>query len=527
MKNIAQTPVITGLPWKERVLKAQAQGEILLKETEFLKSQLRLLIAKRFGSSSEKTNKNQLSLSDPVFNEAEATADPSAPEPELVTVRGHERAKSKGKKGIDFRGLPENIIEYYLPEEKMTCSCGNRRHIIGQEITRELRYVPAQISVDVHVQHIYGCGECVARGDGTEPVMVTAPKPTRAFPSSIASPSLVSHIIEEKHVMGVPLYRQEKQWERRGIALSRQNMSNWIMQAAENWFEPIYDKMKSTLLAQDIILADETTVQVLNEEGKKAESKSFMWLYRSGRYEPGIVLYEYQPSRARGHPEEFLKGFKSHLTTDGYAAYNGLPGVTNVGCFAHCRRKFDEAIKVGGGKNKDPKALEGLDFCNRLFHIEQELKDLISEERYEERLLQSKPVLEAFLSWLHKTKEESLPQTHLGKAVQYTLNQWTQLNTFLLDGRLEIDNNRSERSIKPFVISRKKFLFCITARGAKASAITFSLIESAKENGLKPFEYLEYLLEELAKATIKDLDRFMPWSEDIPDYCRTPKRDWN
>jgi len=167
--------------------------------------------------------------------------------------------------------------------------------------------------------------------------------------------------------------------------------------------------------------------------------------------------------------------------------------------------------------------LEGLNFCNRLFRIEQELKDITPEKRYEERLLQSKPVLEAFLEWLHKTKEETLPQTHLGKAVQYALNQWTPLNAFLLDGRLEIDNNRSERSIKPFVISRKNFLFCITPRGAKASAITFSLIESAKENDLKPFEYLEYLLKELPSATTKDLDRFMPWSEDIPDYCRTSK----
>lgn len=524
MKNISQTPITTESSWKERALKAEAQVELLSREMEYLKAQLRLLIAKRFSPSSEKTNKNQLTLFDSVFNEAEATADLSASEPELVTIKEHKRVKSKGKKGIDLESLPENIIEYHLPEEEMACSsCGNRRHVIGQEITRELRYIPAQMSVDVHIQYIYGCRSCEISGDGSEPVVITAPKPNRAFPGSIASPSLAAHVIEEKYVMGVPLYRQEQKWSRRGIALSRQNMSNWIMHAAENWFEPIYEKMKATLLEQDIILADETTVQVLNEKGKKAESKSYMWLYRSGRYGPGIVLYEYQPSRARGHPEEFLKEFKGYLTTDGYAAYNGLPGVTNVGCFAHCRRKFDEAIKAGGGKKKNPKALEGLNFCNRLFRIEQELKGITPEKRYEERLLQSKPVLEAFLEWLHKTKEETLPQTHLGKAIQYALNQWTPLNAFLLDGRLEIDNNRSERSIKPFVISRKNFLFCITPRGAKASAITFSLIESAKENDLKPFEYLEYLLKELPSATTKDLDRFMPWSEDIPDYCRTSK----
>lgn len=198
-----------------------------------------------------------------------------------------------------------------------------------------------------------------------------------------------------------------------------------------------------------------------------------------------------------------------------------------MGCWAHARRGFSDAIKASGGKSKNPKAPEGLGFCNQLFEIEQDLTNLIPTERHEERLRRSEPVLEAFLAWLHKTKEESLPQSHLGKAIQYCLNQWTPLNAFLLDGRLEIDNNRSERSIKPFVISRRDFLFCITPRGARASAVTFSLTESAKENDLKPFEYLEYLLKELPNASTDDLDKFMPWSQSIPQHCRTPKRKYN
>ena len=328
-----------------------------LKRLEYLEAQIRLLTAKRYGRSSEKTPKNQLNLFEDVFNEAEATAEPFAPEPELITVSAHKRAKPKAKKGVSLEGLPEKVIEYRLTEEELVCSCGHERHIIGQEITKELVVVPAQLYVNKHVQYIYGCRHCENNGDGTEPVVVAAPKPNRAFPGSIASPSVVAHIIEEKYVMGVPLYRQEQQWARKGINLSRQNMSNWIMHA-QTWLQPIYDRMKAKLLEQGIIHADETTLQVLNEDGKKAESQSYMWLYRSGRFGPGIVLYEYQPSRAREHPREFLKGFKGYLVTDAYAGYNDIPDVI-VGCWAHARRGFDEAIKAAGKGRKNLKQRKG------------------------------------------------------------------------------------------------------------------------------------------------------------------------
>lgn len=526
--NTNETSTTTEQSWQERAKKAEAQVQSLLHEVEYLKAQMRVLTAKRYGASSEKSkqNSNQLSLFDSAFNEAEASAEAFAPEPELITVPAHTRKKSKGKKGQILDGLPENIIEYHLPEEEMVCSCcGNQRHVIRQEMTRELAVVPPQFYVNVHVQDVCGCRHCEMNGDGSEKVIVTAPKPNRAFPGSIASPSVVAHVIEEKYVMGVPLYRQEQQWARRGVQLSRQNMANWVVHAAQNWFEPIYNRMKDVLLAQDIIMADETSVQVLREDGKAPESKSFMWVYRSGRYEPGMVLYEYQPSRAKEHPKEFLRNFKGYLITDGYAAYSGLPkDVVNAGCWAHARRKFDEAIKASGGKKKNPKALEGLEFINELYDIERELHEHDPESRYLERLLRSKPHLEAFSAWLEATRQECLPKSHLGTAINYCLKQWKPLNSFLLDGRLEIDNNRTERSIKSFVIARKNFLFCVAPYGAKASAVTFSLIESAKENGLKPFEYLKYLLEELPNASAQDLDKFMPWSEHIPEHCRTPKR---
>ncbi len=526
MKKTPETQTTTENIWQKRAEKAEAQVEILMHEIEYMKAQMRLMSAKRYGSSSEKTNENQLRLFDG-FNEVEATAEPFAPEPEvdLITVPEHKRAKKKSKKNNNLDGLPENIIEYHLPEEEMACSCcGHERHVINQEITRELHYVPAEISVNVHVQNIYGCRNCESKADGSQSMIIFAPKPERAFAGSIASPSVAAHIIDEKYVMGVPLYRQEKQWARRGVNLSRQNMANWVIHAANNWFEPIYERMKETLLAEDVIHADETGLQVLQEPGKKAESKSYMWLYRSGRYGPGAVLYEYQPSRAAEHPIKFLSGFKGYLITDGYAAYGKVPDVTNAGCWAHARRKFDDAIKAAGGKDKNPKAREGLDFCNKLFHIEKTLRDSTPEKRYEERLLHSKPVLEAFLVWLQEIKEISLPQSHLGKAIDYCLKQWESLNIFLLDGRIEIDNNRAERSIRPFVMARKNFMFCNTPKGAKSSAITFSLIESAKENGLNPYEYLKYLLEELPSTSTKDLDKFLPWSKEIPEHVKTPKK---
>ena len=264
-------------------------------------------------------------------------ADASAPEPEVIVVPEHKRKKAKGKKGASLEGLQENIIEHHLPEEEMACSCcGQESHVIKQEVSRELKYIPASLSVDVHVQHIYGCRHCEAHGDGETSTIVAAPEPKRAFPGSIASPSVVASIIDEKFVMGVPYYRQEQQWTRRGCNISRQNMANWVIRAAETWLEPMYEHMKDLLLAEPIILADETTVQVLQEEGKKPESKSYMLVYRTGRYGPGIVLYEYQPSRARVHPREFLKDFKGYLVSDGYQAYTGIsPDIINAACLAH------------------------------------------------------------------------------------------------------------------------------------------------------------------------------------------------
>lgn len=522
MKNTLATPQnIKEYSWQERALRAEALLDETQKRLQYLEAQVRLLTTKRFGASSEKTPSNQLSLFDDVFNEAEASAKPFAPEPDLseVKVTSYKRKKKRTREEL-FEGLPENIIHHHLPKEEMVCSCGHPRHVIRQETSRELRIVPAQFWVDVHIQDVCGCRHCEQHGDIEKSPVVTAPRPARAIPHGIGSPSAVAYVMEQKYVMGTPLYRLEKQWERQGIPLSRQTMANWIVYCAERWLAPIYDRLKTHLLQQIIVMADETTVQVLQEPGKKAQSSSYMWLYRTGRDAPKIVLYDYQSSRGKEHPKKFLEGFTGFLCTDGYQGYNSVEGVTHVGCWSHARRYFDEAVKASGGKGKNPKAKEGLDFCNRLFHLERKWRELTPEERHQKRLLESKPVLEAFLAWLEVTNAYCVPKSHLGKAITYCLNQWQPLTAFLLDGRLYIDNNSSECSIKPYVIARKNFLFCITPKGASASAITFSIIETAKENGLKPFEYLEYLFTHLPSTTSQELDQYMPWSKTLPDNCR-------
>jgi hypothetical protein len=304
-------------------------------------------------------------------------------------------------------------------------------------------------------------------------------------------------------------------------------MANWVLNVADPWLKVIYDRLHEKLLERDILHADETTLQVLKEPGRSAETKSYMWLYRTGRDGPPIVLYEYQTTRASKHPDRFLSGFEGYLQTDGYSGYGKLTGITLVGCWAHARRKFTEALKAlpAAQKDKPVAASVGLEYCNRLFAIERQLKDVSDKERYDKRLEKSKPLLDEFYIWLKKQKQQVLPKSAFGQAITYCLNQWDGLNSFLLDGRLEIDNNRAERSIKPFVIGRKNWLFTNTPRGARGSAIIYSIIETAKGNNLKPYNYLVYLFEQLPNIDTGDqaaIDRLLPWSDTLPEECRMP-----
>lgn len=508
--------------WSEIVSKHEshiARLEQKLKEMEllvrFYEEQFRLAKHRQFGASSEKSRYdiNQLSI----FNEAETTAEPALAEPELIEIEKHYRKAKRASSDRLPEDLPIEVVEHELPAEERVCpECGEPLHTMGRETRREMKVIPAQVIVVEHVQHIYSCRNC-ENNEISVPIL-KAPMPAPVIKGSFASAEAVAHIMTQKFVMGSPLYRLEQEFHRNDIMLSRQTMSNWLIRCALDWLSPIYEQMKAELLEHEVLFADETTLQVLHEPGKIAQSKSYMWLYRTGGDAVNsIVLYEYQPDRRAIHPLNFLRGFSGYLHADGYDGYHKLPkNIVIVGCWSHCRRKYDEAIKSLPEKDREGSAaLRGIQYCDKLFEIERKLTDLLPEDRYERRQEVAKPVVEEFFSWAESLKV--LPKSGIGKAVYYTISQSKYLERYLLDGRLECNNNRSERSIKPFVIGRKNWLFNNTPKGALASSIIYSIIETAKENGLNPFDYLTRLFKNAPNVDFHNdpniLESFMPWRQ--------------
>ena len=501
----------------------------LTQKVEWLLGQFKLAQQHRFGSSSEKSEYDGYEQPN-IFNDVEATTNVHFEEPELAEIKKHFR---KRKRLVNDR-LPNNLpiekVEHDLPPEEQIChECSGSLHVMGRETRRELVLVPAQAKIREHIKKVYACRDC-ERDELGVPI-IKAPVDNPVIKGSFASPEAIAHIMYQKFVMGAPLYRQEQDWNRQGIMLSRQTMSNWLLRATEDYLEPIYDAFKELLLLNDTLHADETTLQVLREPGKTPQSKSYMWLYRASGYNSNgnkatypIVLYDYQPDRKAKRPAEFLKGFKGYLHTDGYEAYHTLPkDIIVVGCWAHARRKFDEALKRLTATNRDDtNAALGKRYCDKLFRLERDFAELSPDERYQKRLELSKPVMDEFFAWVKNLKP--MPKTPIGVAAKYVLGQRIYLERFLLDGRLEISNNRAERSIKPFVIDRKNFLFANTPRGAKASAIMFSIIETAKECGLNPFRYLTHIFEMAPNGDVRNdyslLGALLPYS--APTSCREP-----
>lgn len=466
------------------------QNNDLQQRIDYLMAQMRLARRRQFGSSSEKSEYDQLSL----FDEAEAYADEKTPEPQVSEVKAHYRKKAAQSKEKLPENLPVEIIEHTLPEEEQSCpECGHHLHVIGKNVRETLKLIPAKAVIERHIQYVYGCRDC-EKNACSAPV-IKAKANTPLIKGSIASAEAVAQLMTQKFVMGVPLYRQEQEWNRNGIPLSRQTMSNWLIKCTEDYLVPIYDRLHEQLVQREVLHADETTLQVLHEEGKPPQSKSYMWLYRtSGDAKYPIVLYEYQPDRKAERPRDFLKGFQGYLHADGYSGYHRLQyEITVVGCWAHARRKFDEALKGLPEKARSGSlSLRAKQYCDKLFDLESKFSELSADERYLKRQEKSKPLMEEFFQWLRAQNASS--KSAFGNAVEYVLGQHKYLARYILDGRLEISNNRAERSIKPFVIGRKNFLFANTARGAKVSAVMYSLVETAKENGINPYDYLVWVL---------------------------------
>jgi transposase len=468
-----------------------------------LQERLNIALAQRYAASSEQCSPDQIRL----FNEAEAEVPTDRVEEAratAVTIAEHTR-QTRGRQPLPEH-LPRIDVLHELPEAERVCPHdGAALKAIGTVISEQLDIVPATIRVLKHIRTTYACdcGRCIK----------TAPLPPQPIPKSLASPGLLAHITVSKYQDALPLYRQEQILQRIGVDIPRATLANWMIQAGQ-LIQPLINLLRDRLLAYDIIQMDETTVQVLKEPGKTAQAKSYLWVQRGGPPEQPILLYDYDPSRGAGVPKRLLEGFNGTLQTDGYAGYNAAVcahQLTHLGCFAHARRKFDEALKAQGKHKRRGLAHRGLALIQKLYGVEKAVRHAASAERYTYRLKHAQPILDELRTWLDEALPQVPPQSATGKALNYLHNEWHKLIGYLNDGRLEIDNNRAENAIRPFVIGRKNWLFSDSVRGVNASANLYSLIETAKANGLEPYAYLRRVFAELPKAdSVEAIEALLP-----------------
>ena len=516
------------------LLQQQEQLNALTKELHASNEKMQLLMEQvilgkqnRFGRSSEKMeDTSQICFREVngtivFFNEAEAVCDLNAAEPEDLELKSPKQPKRKGKKEADLSGLPVRRIDHYLSAEELEAEFGVRGwKQLPDAISRKYHFVPAKVEVEEHHIGVYA--------SKTDEHMVKADHPKTLLHGSLVSPSLGAAIINGKYVNAVPLYRLEQEFQRYGLQITRQNMANWCIRLAEEYLSILYDYLHKELYFYHVIQADETPVLV-NHDGRKAGSKSWMWVYRSGHLyqKRQIVLYEYQQTRNASHPREFLKGYDGICVTDGYQVYHTLEKeleeLTIAGCWVHCRRRFDEALKlISKSYQKESNAFLLMKQIQAIYWEEGKLKDLSSDERLKQRQAVIKPLVDAFFAYL-KTINVS-KKDKFGDAVGYALNQEKYLRVFLTDGDVPIDNNASERAIRGFCIGKKNWQMIDTIHGAKSSAIIYSIVETAKANNLKPFDYVQHLLEEMPKhmddRDCSFLENLLPWSEKLPAGIR-------
>ena len=446
LSELTQTIIVLTAKIDELLTKITEKDALI----EYYEKQLLLSKRRQYGTSSEKTvididDSQQLAI--PPSEAAEADESEATLEIEEISYK---RKKRKGKREEDLSGLPVERVDHELPEEKRICpECGKTMRDIGVDIRRELKLIPAQVVVVEHATHAYVCGDC--EDTKGKAVIIKAEAPKQLISGSLASPSLVAHIALQKYVYGMPLYRIEKGFQYDDVIISRQTMANWVIQCAEMYLRAIYNLLIKYLLAESLLHADETSVQVLREPGRDAKSKSYEWVYRTSGYaNHRIVIFDYKETRQQEHPKEFLKEFKGFLHTDGYQVYRKLPSdITIVGCWAHARRPWENLLKtIPENKRKGSEAETGVAYINRLFELERAFMEFAPEKRYQQRIEKSKPIADAFFEWAKNL--QFLPKSLLGKAANYALSQKQYLENVFLDGRLELSNNRCERSVKIF-----------------------------------------------------------------------------
>ena len=516
----------------------QDQMEELTKQTEALNEKMQLMMEQlilskknRFGRSSEKLeDPNQIRFMEVngtivFFNEAEAVCDLEAPEPEELELKKVRPKKQAGKRTADLSDLPVQRVDHYLTEEELTAEFGkNGWKQLPDMISRCYQFIPAKVEVEEHHIGVYS--------SKVDEHMVKAPHPRNLLRGSLVSPSLAAAIINGKYVNAVPLYRLEKEFERYGLAIPRQNMANWMIRLGEGYLGIMYDYLHSLLYEYHVIQADETPVLV-NKDGRPDGSQSWMWVYRSGfmQQERQIILYEYQKTRNASHPRNFLKDYTGICVTDGYQVYHTLEkereDLRIAGCWVHCRRRFNDALEmVPKAHQKESVLYLIMNQIRAIYREEGKLSDLSSEDRLTQRQLVVKPLVDAFFAYLKQISSKTPQNGKVKEAFTYALNQERYLRVFLEDGDVPIDNNASERAIRGFCIGKKNWEMIDTINGATSSAIIYSIAETAKANNLKPYDYFEYLLTEIPKheddTNTDFLEALLPWSATLPEHIRKP-----
>ena len=492
-----------------------------------MQEQIDYLTKKLFGRSSERNitqTDGQLGL----FDEAENEADPEAVEPDgVIDIPAHTRKAKKTNKD-KYAGLPVREVLLELPESERVCpQCGGMLVEIGRELAREeVTYIPAQMELVRYYTFTYACRPCCNAETGHDKgVVIKTKAPEPLIPHSPASPPAVAWVIYQKYNNAMPLYRIEKDWlTLHGVSLTRATLANWIIYCSKNYLEPLYEYFHRELIKRKFLMADETRVQVLKEPERNPETVSFMWLFRTGEDGgPPIIIFKYTPTRAKYNAEDFLKGFKGYLETDGYQGYNNLPGIRRCCCWAHIRRSYIDAIPKGREKCLDEPAVQAVEYCDKLFDYERisREKQHTFDERRAYRLKKEKPVIDAFWKWIDA--QHPIKNSRFDKAIKYTINHRDLLETYLEDGRCSLSNNLSENSIRPFTVGRRNWLFSDTVKGAEASAICYTMIEMAKAHGLSPFAYLNFILTNHPGENPgdKELSRLAPWGDLVQKHCKS------
>jgi transposase len=490
-------------------------------ENKLLRERIHQLQHQIYGRKSEKFSLSDGFEQNLLFEEPESSEESennkSDDEEEItITVPEHKRKKG-GRKPLPEE-FPRVEVFHDLSDEEKMCNCGCQKSCIGEEVSEQLEMQPTQFRVIRHIRYKYACKSCegVENAEG-EGAVTIAPVPVQLIPKSIATPSLLSYIFVSKFCDALPFYRQEKLFDRIGFEISRATMCHWAVKVSDKC-KDLLELLRRELLSGPLINIDETTLQVLHEPGRRFDSKSYMWVFRGGTPDKPLFVYIYAETRSGDVAANFLGAYQGYVQTDGYSGYDFLDrreGIIHLACWAHVRRKFKEVVQAGGqfGCNGDGLAREALDKIRQLYRIEREavVNGLDADELYNERQKRSKPLLDKFKLWLNENAPKAPPKSLLGKAFSYTLSQWHRLIRYVLDGRLQPDNNLVENAVRPFVVGRKNWLFNDQPDGASASATFYSLIETAKANGLEPYKYLCYLFDRLPFAqSTEDLQKLLP-----------------